>query len=63
MATLDSSENYVNKLLYLSLLITLLTGCTAELGSEKWCANLKEKPKGDWTANQATDYAKHCLLK
>ncbi|MCX4189785.1 DUF3012 domain-containing protein [Methylophaga sp. OBS3] len=23
---------------------------------------MKEKPKGDWTANEAGDYAKHCLL-
>jgi hypothetical protein len=35
----------------------------AEVGSEKWCGNLKEKPKGDWTANEATDFAKHCLFK
>jgi len=40
-----------------------LTGCTAEVGSDQWCVDLKEKPKGEWTANEATDYAKHCLLK
>jgi hypothetical protein len=33
------------------------------LGSDKWCKNLKEKPKGEWTANEAKDYAKHCILK
>lgn len=41
----------------------LLSGCSAEIGSELWCAEMKEKPKGEWTANEATDYAKHCLLK
>lgn len=41
----------------------LLSGCSAEIGSEQWCAEMKEKPKGEWTANEATDYAKHCLLK
>jgi hypothetical protein len=40
-----------------------LSACAPEVGSEKWCANLKAKPKGDWTANEAADYAKHCLFK
>jgi len=54
---------YVNKILSLSLLLTLLTACSAEVGSDKWCHNLKEKPKGEWTANEAKDYAKHCIFK
>lgn len=29
----------------------------------KGCANLKAKPKGDWSINEATDYAKHCIFK
>lgn len=41
----------------------LLAGCSPEVGSERWCAQLKEKPKGDWTANEAADYAKHCLFR
>lgn len=44
------------------LLAALLLGCAPEVGSDEWCADMKEKPKGDWTANEATDYAKHCLL-
>jgi hypothetical protein len=60
---LGLSENYMKKILFLPILATLLIACAAEIGSEKWCNNLKEKPKGDWTANEATDYAKHCLLK
>jgi len=46
-----------------ALLTVLLGGCAPEVGSDKWCANLKAKPKGDWTLNEATDYAKHCMLK
>jgi len=42
--------------------VVLLTGCSPEVGSEKWCANLKEKPKGDWTGNEAAEYAKNCLF-
>ena len=41
----------------------LLTGCSPEVGSEKWCAKMDKKPKADWTANEAADYAKHCVLK
>ena len=40
-----------------------LTSCAPEVGSEKWCAALKEKPKGDWSANEAADFTKNCLLK
>ena len=40
-----------------------LNACAPEIGSEAWCANLKEKPKGDWTANEARDYTKNCLFK
>lgn len=40
-----------------------LTACSPEVGSEAWCADLKEKPKGDWSANEAKDFAKHCVFK
>lgn len=48
---------------FLVLLTTviMLSGC-AEVGSESWCADLKAKPKGDWSANEATDFAKHCVF-
>lgn len=50
--------------LLLALLLGLgLAGCAPEVGSEAWCKQMKEKPKGDWTANEAGDFAKHCLLK
>jgi hypothetical protein len=45
------------------MLLLALTACAPEIGSEKWCANLKAKPKGDWSSNEAVDYAKHCILK
>jgi len=46
-----------------AVLALSLAGCAPEIGSDKWCANLKAKPKGDWSLNEATDYAKHCILK
>ncbi len=39
-----------------------LTACSPEVGSERWCQQLKDKPKGEWTANEAADFAKHCLF-
>ena len=45
------------------LLLTSLSGCSPEVGSEAWCEQMKEKPKGDWSGNEAADFAKHCLLK
>lgn len=53
----------MKKILLLSLLITQLIACSAEVGSDRWCENLEEKPKGEWTANEAADYAKHCVFK
>lgn len=39
-----------------------LTACEPEVGSEDWCKDMKAKPKGDWTANEAADFAKNCVL-
>jgi hypothetical protein len=41
----------------------VLAGCAPEVGSERWCKKLDEKAKGDWTANEAADYAKHCIFR
>ena len=41
----------------------LLSGCAPEVGSKEWCDNMDEKPKGDWSTNELTDYTKHCLLQ
>jgi pantoate kinase len=51
------------RLLLTSLLSISLMGCVAEVGSERWCKQLEKKPKGDWSMNEAKDFAKHCLLK
>lgn len=42
--------------------LILLTACAPEIGSEAWCNQMKEKPKGDWTANELADYTKHCIF-
>jgi hypothetical protein len=41
----------------------LVLGCAPEVGSDAWCEKMKEKPKGEWSTNEATAYGKHCLFK
>ncbi len=45
------------------LLSILMAGCTPPVGSEAWCKQTKDKDAGDWSANEAADYAKHCLFQ
>jgi len=40
-----------------------MTACAPEVGSKEWCEELKKNPQGDWTVDEVTGYAKHCLLK
>jgi hypothetical protein len=43
--------------------VLLLVACSAEPGSEKWCAEKKEQPKTEWSAADAGTYAKNCLIE
>ena len=45
------------------LALLAVPGCAPEVGSESWCKMITEKAKGEWTGNEAADYAKHCLFK
>lgn len=52
----------------MGLLCALLGGlpvaaCAPEVGSQAWCESMREKPSGDWTANEAVDFARHCLFE
>jgi hypothetical protein len=47
----------------LAFIPILLTACEPEVGSVKWCAMMEKKPKGEWSANAALDYARHCIIK
>tara|TARA_R110002111_G_scaffold226198_2_gene287963 strand:+ start:223 stop:390 length:168 start_codon:yes stop_codon:yes gene_type:complete len=44
------------------LFTLLLAGCSPEVGSDDWCTLMADKEKGDWTTNEVTNYAKHCLF-
>ena len=44
------------------LCLLMLGACAPEIGSERWCKQMDEKAKGDWTANEALAYAENCIL-
>jgi len=47
------------------LLVTMATrlaACAPEVGSERWCEMMRDKPRGDWTANEALEFARSCVL-
>ncbi|WP_144394781.1 DUF3012 domain-containing protein [Pleionea sediminis] len=44
------------------LTLSLTLGCAPKVGSDEWCEAMKEKPKGDWTANELKDFTKYCVL-
>ncbi|HEY5716036.1 MAG TPA: DUF3012 domain-containing protein [Psychromonas sp.] len=52
----------MKKVISVFILGALLSGCSPEIGSKEWCADMKEKPKGDWTATEVKNFAKHCIF-
>ena len=40
-----------------------LSACAPKVGSPEWCDAMDKKAKGDWTANDVKDYAKHCIFR
>jgi len=45
------------------MLVSLLAACSPEVGTKAWCENMGDKAKGEWTAVEAKDFAKYCVLK
>lgn len=39
-----------------------LGACTAEPGSESWCAEKKAQSKSEWSASDLATYTKNCLI-
>ena len=63
LLSLSSQLTKTVSALIFSLFVVSLTACSPEVGSDKWCQQMSDKNKGDWTANEAADYAKHCVFK
>jgi Protein of unknown function (DUF3012) len=62
MRTISANASKLAAALAALYALSSLTGCAPKVGSERWCANMRDKPRGDWTANEAVDYARHCIV-
>jgi len=56
------NKSLVIKMFAVAASVVALAGCE-KVGSEKWCQKMEEKDKGEWTANEVSDYTKFCILK
>lgn len=45
-----------------AVMFLFVAACSPEVGSKEWCEDMKAKPKGDWSTNEAADFTKHCIL-
>ena len=49
-------------LVFVFSIAVITPACSPSVGSEKWCAQMKTKDKGNWTAKEAAAYAENCIL-
>lgn len=49
--------------LLLVIPVLLFSFACSPVGSEGWCEKMKETPKGDWSTNDAKEFAKNCVFK
>jgi hypothetical protein len=59
---ISNKEISMNRLLVIGCIL-LLSACSVEPGSEKWCAAKKEQPKSEWSGGDAKTFATSCLLE
>ena len=52
----------LKRAIVLAAMTIILAACAPEVGSPKWCEAMREKPRGDWTANEALEFARSCVL-
>ena len=52
----------MKRIILLCVLLGFITGCASQVGSKVWCERMENKSKGDWSVNEARDYARHCLF-
>ena len=45
-----------------TLMATLVVAACAPVGSDEWCEKMDNKPDGDWTNAESSQYTKYCLL-
>ncbi|WP_422938638.1 DUF3012 domain-containing protein [Vibrio fluvialis] len=47
----------MKKIALVMLSALALTACENEVGSAGWCQDMREKPKNEWSAQNAVDFA------
>ena len=52
----------MKNLIAVTLTALCLVACAPKSGTEKWCDNMDDTPKGDWSTNDAKAYAQYCVL-
>ena len=53
----------MNKTLIYIILAMILSACAPDVGSPAWCEAMDKKDKvKEWTIDDATEYAKHCVF-
>jgi hypothetical protein len=66
MAAVRSNGAVAMRVLLMALILFTTAGwlaaCAPEVGSPEWCEAMREKPRGDWTANEALEFARSCVL-
>lgn len=50
------------KILFVLAAVSVAAGCSPSVGSKEWCDEMKKKEKSQWTAQEAADFTKHCIL-
>ncbi len=65
MANRSRALNTLNwqRIGFLVFFVLATLSCSPAVGSDAWCEKQKETPKADWSANNAADFAKHCVFK
>ena len=59
---LESMKRSLIRTIAMLSFVCLLAACEPEVGSEQWCSMMQDTPRGDWSANEALDYGRHCLF-
>jgi hypothetical protein len=66
MAAVRSNGAVAMRVLLMALILFTTAGwlaaCAPEVGSPEWCEAMREKPRGDWTANEALEFARSCVV-
>ena len=50
------------KMVFVLATFSAAAACSPSVGSKEWCDAMKKKEKTQWTAQEAADFTKHCIL-